>query len=446
MNSIFHRSAALVAALVVALSALVMVTAPAQAATDPAKPGYAKVTEPEAYLFRHLSGRNTKVLHVETERTSTEGFWFAAPTSMVDRGFYWHFQPWGMWCSSPTQVVEWNGWLNSHRCAVDFDLADPTYGANTLACREVTGQPWKAGKTGVSGVCTDTRLSVNTVPSVESPKAHVCAPWERTCKERYTWEKNTPNSFWLPGPDACTGLPVDFAARMEDPSRYVTKQAVPDCGGADLPPNCPADSTHQGCTGVAPTWPTPAELDARDGDSDDDAGGEAGAFTASASAEAVVYDGFAREKATVAQSHRYLVHQVTKKAQRKWKGRTFRAKKTVKVHKQVTHRVTRTAEVSDGYGYASVSVSCSAASQDEAEACAQQKAQEKADTLAFERAVSDAASRAAVQARAAAAGAPRPSTVVKATAKEKRQAAKKAKRLAVKAVAAKVKKAQKRGR
>lgn len=433
-SRIARTAATFTGVLAVLAGTLVMLgvlAAPAQAAFDPAaKYGYAKIQEPEAYLRHYVDG-GEQILHVDTEHMTPDGFYFAIKSEFVNRGFSWRFQPWGAWCGGSAQKVEFNGWMNTHKCGVVWDKMEaeaPGATAKTATCRADTGHPWKFASDN-SGTCTNALLHPLTGIFQEDSQGFGCAPWEGiTCANvRYAWESAPANSFWAPAPDTCTGLPADANKRPYgvNPDPYVPAGPVPDCTGEAFAPNCDATSTHQGCTGIAPqiVWGT-------------------------ASATAAVTDGTASVTASKNATHKATIFKTTQKAKDTYRGKTYKAKSTVKVYDSATRTVHATATVTDGIATRTSTMSCSAPSQAAANACATDKASAEANSSARAaavaeaqvRATSQAAQSAAQQATTAAYQAVEGDAV---STSQKKAAVKKAKKQAVKIVKAKIKKAKK---
>lgn len=415
--------------------------APAQAAFDPdARTGYTKVVEKEAYL-RNITAQGFEVLHVDTEHAAVDGFWFAVKSGMSPRGFEWRHQTYGVWCGGTTQQVEWNGWMNTTRCGIDFAKAEseaPGITANTQACRANTGHPWKTGFGAPNTACDDVLLSaIGSGTFQEAGTNYQCAPWEeqglstsgasKCLTQRYDWESTAPNSFWMPAPDTCTGMPANSNRVYTEPAAYVPAGPVPDCTGAALANNCPVGSTHQACTGVPETvnWAT-------------------------ATITSTVTDGTGTATVTKVAEHTAVVYKVTRTAKATYKGKVYKAKKTVKVHGKATRGVTVTVTVTDGRGTRTSTMSCAAGSAGVAQACADAKAGAEANRAARVAANDDASARAKIPATAQAAeqaaeaaerGAE--SSVSKSA---RKAAAKKAMKQAKKAVAKAVAKAKKRDR
>lgn len=416
-----------------------LTAAPTQAAFNPdARTGYTEVVEKEAYL-RNMIAAGFQVLHVDTEHAAIDGFWFAVKSGTSSRGFEWRYQPYGIWCGGASQQVEWNGWMNTTRCGINFASAEanqPGITANTEACRASTGQPWKNGYENPITSCGNALLDpISSGTYQEATTNYQCAPWEeqglnpagasKCLTQRYEWEDATPNAFWMPAPDTCTGMPENANSAPADPAAYVPAGPVQDCTGAALASNCPAGSSHQACTGVPETvtWAT-------------------GTITST------VTDGAGSATITRVAEHKAVVYEVTKTAKAKYNGKTYKAKKTVKVYGKASRGATVTVSVADGRATRTSTMSCAAGSLAAAQACADAKAGADANQAARVAAGEDAATRAgaaaAQQAAEQAAVAAERGAKDSVSRTEKKAAARKAHAQAVKAVKKAIAKARKR--
>lgn len=448
-----HRSrvarvcAAVSSVLIAVTGALVVLgttATPAQAVFDTSQQwGYAKVTEPEAYLRQYVH-KGIEIVHVDEEHMTADGFWFAYGGSRTpERDFIWQYQPFGAWCNDTTLTLQWNPWLNTHQCRPDPALTEAEYPGTAerdAACREATGQPWKRGNifpdpNPNDPYCGNTHLVAYYVQQ-DPGMGHTCAPWEdqgvtksgsATClSQRYSWENTTPNTYWSPAPDACTGLPAEATIRYVNPDLYVPAGPVPGCTGAPLATNCPPESTRQACTGV------PQVI-----------------LTATATVSVTVTDGTATASATKSATSTAAVHRVTKTVKQRYKGKIYKATKTVKIVRTASQSATASVTLTDGSGTASNTQSCSGRTVAAAQACAEAAARALADAQAREVAVADAATRAkaaaakaaTAQAHAAAYQSASSSPVTK---DAKKAAAAKAKRQALKDVTKQIQKAKKR--
>lgn len=397
MRNPLARAAASTAAVLAMLAAILgfVGAAPAHAASGTAsvtasdaastRYGYEKVTTRESYLTYYLR-RDVQILHLDDDHMDPDGFWFAARSSFQQRGYGWIYQPYGLWCGDANMKVAFNGWMNTDMCVVDMETvgaAYPAYPSNTAACRASTGQPWKAGSAfaGDSG-CVDSALDWSTNPVIkEGSREYTCAPWEpqgldqkgaALCNQtHYAWENETPNTFWMPAPDTCTGMPADSNRGVQrDPAAYVPASGDGSCTGSALAPNCPADSIHQGCTGIDPAdlvWATATA-----------------AATSTQSANATL---------TRSASARVLRGTVTETASRKYKGKTYSASASAKFFKEASASMTATV-TSTGTGSATATMSCASTTVAKAQDCAAKKAQVEAQRLADVAAQADAASKA----------------------------------------------------
>lgn len=427
---------AVLATMAGALVTLGLTAAPAQADyNEAARYGYVKVIEPEAYLRSYVHS-GSQILHVDTEHMDAGGFWFAQRSGISTRGFVWQYQPFGMWCGGSTQTVAWNPWMNTHTCAYDYAQAEAEYPgitARTATCRSNTGHPWKSGNIFDNDECSDSALTSARMPQ-ENGVGYTCAPWEeqgltpsgasKCLSQRYVWESATPNSFWTPAPDACTGMPADANRRYANPSQYVPAGPVPDCTGEALATNCPPGDTHQACTGV----PQVVNI-------------------ATETATVTITNGTGAASSTKSATHTAIVYSVSRRVKKRYRGKTYKATRNVTLRRTATKTATANIALSNGTATSTITGSCSAGTMMSAQTCAASKAHTTAATEALAAANAEAASRAKASApqaaltqavaaaRAAVAAAP-------VTSAEKDAAIKKAKTLARKAVNKQIAKAK----
>lgn len=219
------------------------------------------------------------------------------------------------------------------------------------------------------GFCDNFLLDATAGVQVETGQSYTCAPWEpqgltpagvaKCLQQRYPWESATPNAFWVPAPDTCTGMPEESNRRYMDPNVYATSAPAPGCTGVDLAPNCPAGSTHQGCTGV------PRQM-----------------VWATETASVTVSTAVATGTVTRTARKRGVVHRVTKKVTVKRNGRSYTASRTVRLYDVATQSVTASVTLSDGTATRTSTMSCSADAIAVAQACAVNKAAKKARAAA----------------------------------------------------------------
>lgn len=422
--------------------------------------GYAKVMEYEAYLPYYVN-RGAEILHVPERGFSDEGFWFARRGG-IDRSFTWVFQRWGKWCGSDAMKVEFNPWRNTHTCVPDMEALEvkiPGTIAATEACRESTGQPWKTAW-GNEEYCADQLVSpMGTLSIQPGGSGDICAPWEdqnvrpkgngpKCADQHYAWENEPGNTYWAPEPDTCTGMPA-FTNKNVDgvifgPSEFVPTGPVPDCDGSDLPPNCEPDTKHQACTGV-PVEYGPSEPETPDVPTPETPE-EPQEFTVSETATVTVDSVSVQVGDDARVEQKRVVHKVTKRAQRKYRGKTYRGKHTVKVTRKRAASASALVTAT-GSGAATATAECVAYSESAATRCALNKAQALAGAEAHEIATADARARAQVKAKAEATRLARQKVraalnKIKVTKAQKRKAAATAQKKARAKAVAKVKKAK----
>lgn len=424
---------------------------PAQAEFDETqKWGYAKVIEPEAYLLNYIHA-GVEILHVDTEHMDADGFWFAEASNLSSRGFSWRYQPFGMWCSSTVLKVQWNPWLNTNACDVDYSLTEgeyPGYADRTAACRVSTGHPWKNGNSNAdydpaNPYCGNSTLSMaGPITRKQEPgQPAACAPWETTgmsasgvpsCSpQSYPWVNGTPNTFWTPAPDTCTGMPENANRVYANPDSYVPAGPVRDCTGEALASNCPTGSVNQGCTGVPqPTPPAPTA-------------------TATATITVAVNDGTGTASATKSATQKAVAYKATKTVKVRYAGKVYKATKTSNVYATATKTATASVTLTNGNAAHTATMSCTSTTMLTAKPCAEANARAEAltaariaaDAEATTRAQTQAAPVAIQQAKTAALQAAKTSPITTAA---KQAAAKTAKAIAVKAVKKQIAKAKKR--
>lgn len=413
---------------------------PAQAKFDDTqKWGYAKVIDPETYL-RYYVHWGIQVVHVDEEHMDADGFWFAyGGADTPERDFVWQYQPFGAWCHDTALTVQWNPWLNTYQCQLDPTLAEaewPGTATATARCRETTGHPWKQGYWNTD-YCGNQTLAASYVQQAAGMGHSACAPWEdqgvtlsgsaKCLTQRYAWENTTPNTYWSPAPDTCTGMPPEATRRAVNPDPYVPSGPVPDCTGEPLATNCPADSVRQACTGVPMTF-----------------------ARRTADASATVTDATGSATATRSATATAITHKVTKTVKATYRGKTYKASKTVKITAQATKTATATFAIKDGTATRTASATCARLTEDLALSCAQAAADASAALAARDAAITEANARAQVKAaesatRMATAMATSKAASTTVSQAQKKAAAQKALKRATKAVRKAIAKAKKRG-
>lgn len=394
MNSIIrkgHLARRTVAALAATFAVLVAVLAfPSTAqASGTSGYGYAKVTDKTAYLAL-AAYEGIQVLYADEEHATPDGFYYAARATQPGDGarqMQWNYQPYGMSCRGSATKVDWNPWMNVYGCMIDPTLADqvsPGFNNKTAQCQQTTGLPWiiSDGYTGCDTLNLDTGgLHVYT----DKPTGFVCAPWEDSslnpdgsarCRTiTYDWYTNPQvNSFWVPAPDTCTGMPADSSAGQvyRNPVDYAPKSGNGSCTGNAFAPNCKPGNTHRACTGVVPTAKQYA--------------------TATVTSTAT---GQGAAEATATKARKFRALHVVKTASKRVHHKTYTARGAANFYTKATETRTASLTVSDVQRSATVTRTCGADTTQAAQVCAQQMAAD--DALAVAQADADAAAAAQAQ-------------------------------------------------